>query len=124
MVRVHPLALGPDDQLGERTITASDSGDAHFAATATGTITTVAGDGTSGPFGHGGPPTNAELDNPTTEGSAGTQGRRVIDGPRLKAVGELAVLDLQDQVVGGDEPAVVGHHHEGRAGGFLQAAED
>ena len=30
-------------------------------------------------------------------------------------VGELAVLDLEDQVVRSDEPAVVGHDDQGRS---------
>jgi sugar lactone lactonase YvrE len=51
----------PLTALGEQQITASYSGDAYFVASATGTITTVAGDGTGGYSGDGGPATGAEL---------------------------------------------------------------
>src|SRR5262245_63862629 len=54
----------PLTAVGRQTITASYSGDTIFAASATGTATTVAGNGTAGYSGDGGPATDAELYTP------------------------------------------------------------
>jgi hypothetical protein len=54
----------PLNGVGQQPITASYSGDVTFAASATGTETIVAGTGTAGFTGDGGPATSAELNKP------------------------------------------------------------
>jgi sugar lactone lactonase YvrE len=57
----------PLTSLGRRSITASYSGDPSFTASATGTISTIGGNGYGGDTGDGGPATGASLSSPAGE---------------------------------------------------------
>ncbi len=70
---------------GTNTITASYGGTADFAASATGTIVTAAGDGSFGYFGNDGPATGAELNGPR--------------GLAVDSAGDLFIADYQNNVV-------------------------
>jgi hypothetical protein len=71
--------------LGEQAITVSYSGDTTFAASATGNIIAIAGDGTLGSTGNGGPATSAQLDFPA--------------GVAVDGAGDLFVPDQSNLVI-------------------------
>jgi streptogramin lyase len=93
---------------GADEVSASYSGTASFAASSTGTIATVAGNGTAGDSGSNGPATDAELDFP--------------GGLAVDSAGDLLITDGNNYVVHevvkatGDIVTFAGNGHAGYSG--------